>query len=91
MASADEKILMRTAFEAGEQWNSSKGHVAGMMAFEAGWKSAMEQVPTIPPHLALVPREPTEEMLYLITPASASYNEWRANYKAMLSAWEKQS
>ena len=62
------------------------------LAYRGGSKSVAYQplytTPTIPPHLALVPREPTEEMLHLITPASASYNEWRANYKSMLAAGE---
>lgn len=34
----------------------------------------------------LVPIEPTIEMLHQITPASADYEEWKVNYKAMLSA-----
>jgi hypothetical protein len=45
----------------------------------------------VPGGMALVPREPTEAMLMQICPASADLREWRENYKAMLSVWEKEN
>ena len=48
-------------------------------------------LPTIPPHLALVPREPTAEMKAVIRNEYGAYDSEAELYKAMLTAWEKQS
>ena len=46
-------------------------------------------LPTIPPHLALVPREPTEEMIKAGTPhTEGDYSLPYSLYKAMLAAGE---
>ena len=59
-------------------WDSKEAHIAAA--------AIKLTAPVAPAGWALVPIEPTREMLWQICPASADLHEWEGNYKSMLAA-----